>query len=107
MQITEAEWDHGRLEVEGKVSPALETVMILDAASGKPLGSIQSGGDGDWKLVLEVRPAPCSVQAKTGGASSAVTVVRGTPGRCNAKPGKESQNKEHEEDDDHEEHDDH
>ncbi len=98
VSIDEAEWNDSRLKVKGMVKPGRVNVTVVDADSGKTLGTAMANEEGKWKLEVRLGAAPCKVQAKTGNQLSKVVTVKGAPRNC-AKPGDDDDDDE--EDDDH------
>lgn len=83
VSIKEAQWDDGRLKIEGKAS-AGATVTIVDAVTGLSLGTAVANAKGEWSARLRLGSAPCRVLAKAGSASSAVVSVKNAPRSCTA-----------------------
>lgn len=82
VSIVEAEWDDSKLEAKGKVTPARTNVTVIDADSGKTLGSVMAGNDGNWKLEIRLSAAPCRIQAKAGTQLSKIVAVEDAPRSC-------------------------
>ena len=82
VRIEEAEWERGRLKVEGKVKPGGLMVTILEVATGKTLGMVTADKEGEWEVRIALSPAPCAVQARAGGQLSAPKAVEGAPRSC-------------------------
>jgi PKD repeat protein len=87
VSINEAEWGDSRLKVEGKAKPGRVTVTIIDAVSGKTLGTALANGEGEWSAKIRLATAPCKVQAKVGAQLSAIVTVKGAPRSCTGGSG--------------------
>jgi Putative Ig domain len=77
LRIKEAEWEHSKLHVHGRVTPGRVRVTIINAATGTTIGTVWATSGGEFEGKLRVGPAPCKIQAKANGQSSAVVTVSG------------------------------
>jgi hypothetical protein len=80
LRLEEAEWDDGRLEIEGRVRPGGVTVTIIDADTKQVLGTIRADRDGEFETKLRLTKSPCRVQVKAGSLTSATRRVEDARG---------------------------
>ncbi|HEY6825213.1 MAG TPA: hypothetical protein VI259_00065, partial [Gemmatimonadaceae bacterium] len=73
----------------GRARPARTTVTIINADTCENLVTAVSDGEGEWNFRITLTTAPCRIQAKAGGLSSAVRTVEGTPRSCRTGDGEE------------------
>lgn len=86
--ISRARWDAetGKLKVAGR-APNGTTVEILDADTGAPIATGETGRPGRFRLYVTVQVAPCALVAKANGLTSVRTPMAGAPASCgNVKP---------------------
>jgi hypothetical protein len=86
--ISRARWnaETGRLKVKGR-APNGATVEILDADTGTPIATGETGRHGRFRLYATAQTAPCALIAKANGLTSVRTPVADAPASCgNVKP---------------------
>ncbi len=73
VEFREVRWKSGDRKLVGKGTDApSKTVMeILDADTGKALGSVKTEDDGKFEIELRLTSAPCRIQGRHGGRTSA------------------------------------
>jgi hypothetical protein len=86
--ISRARWnaETGKLKVAGR-APNGTTVEILDADTGAPIATGETGRHGRFRLYVTVQVVPCALVAKANGLTSVRTPMAGAPASCgNVKP---------------------
>jgi hypothetical protein len=86
--ISRARWnaETSKLKMKGR-APNGATVEILDADTGTPIATSETGRHGRFRLYVTVQAAPCALIAKANGLTSFRTPVAGAPASCgNVKP---------------------
>jgi hypothetical protein len=86
--ISRARWnaETGKLKVKGR-APNGATVEILDADTGTPIATGETGRHGRFRLYVTAQAAPCALIAKANGLTSVRTPVTGAAASCgNIKP---------------------
>lgn len=81
--ISRASWnaETGKLKMKGR-APNGATVEILDADTGTPIATSETGRHGRFRLYVTVQAAPCALIAKANGLTSIRTPVAGAPASC-------------------------
>jgi PKD domain len=81
--ISRASWnaETGKLKMKGR-APNGATVEILDADTGTPIATSETGRHGRFRLYVTVQTAPCALIAKANGLTSIRTPVAGAPASC-------------------------
>lgn len=99
--ISRARWsaDSEKLLVVGR-APNGATVEIVDAVTGASIGTGETGRSGRFRLYITVPAAPCAIEAKANGLTSAKTPVAGAPASCGTvKPPRKDDKDDDKEDD--------
>jgi hypothetical protein len=81
--ISRASWnaETGKLKMKGR-APNGATVEILDADTGTPIATSETGRHSRFRLYVTVQAAPCALIAKANGLTSTRTPVAGAPASC-------------------------
>lgn len=81
--ISRASWnaETGKLKMKGR-APNGATVEILDADTGTPIATSETGRHSRFRLYVTVQAAPCALIAKANGLTSIRTPVAGAPASC-------------------------
>ena len=81
--LSELRWNSGDRKLTGKGSraPGNVTLTVLDADTGKSLGTVKTRSDGRFKLEMRLPAAPCRIQVRYQTRLSSAYPVTGAPCR--------------------------
>lgn len=82
VDFRDVRWKSGDRKLIGKGTnaPSKTTLEILDADTGRVLGSVKTEDDGKFEIELKLPSAPCRIQARHAGKTSSPHPVQGV--RC-------------------------